>query len=178
MAKFLKAGGWGKEKEAETSKTFRSFARNAFCSGAQRELNKKVSGVERIISVRVAGRILGGRKIECKKPAVPIVDSETRFSHAQHCFLVFDYGLAYANNDPRPLIIAPLSVHVIKVQGARGLWCLNASSRSPPCSFIPPATLRISLFLSLSLSLSLSPPPLSRSFAKFSLFYFFQFSIF
>ena len=67
-AKFLKREGRKRREEAETSKTFRSFTRNAFCSGAQRELNKKVSGVERIISVRVAGRILEGVKSSARNP--------------------------------------------------------------------------------------------------------------
>lgn len=55
---------------------------------------------------------------------LPIVDSETRFSHAKHCFLVFDYASAYANNNPTSIIAPLLFAHVIKVQGARisGGW--------------------------------------------------------
>lgn len=124
------------------SKTFQSFARNRFAT-ANGELNKNVSGVGRIISVRVAGRIFEGVKSSARNPRSRSLTQKHDF-RTRSIVSWYSITRSLMQTTIPPLIIASLFAHVIKVQGAGSLMH-NARSRSS----VPVLFLRFYEFLSL-----------------------------
>ena len=130
------------------SKTFQSFTRNRFAT-ANGELNKNVSGVGRIISVRVAGRIFEGVKSSARNPRSRSLTQKHDF-RTRSIVSWYSITRSLMQTTIPPLIIASLFAHVIKVQGAGSLMH-NARSRSS----VPVLFLRFYELLSLFIYIKL-----------------------